>query len=197
MGSRAPRFRIARCLAGGDCRERYAGGGPSPRDRRRTQYHGKNVRQIIEWLDDKSYGDKPFFIACGIQKPHVPFLAPQKYFGRYPPADLKFPLSPSNDWDDVPNLAMVKRFRSFGFELGKENDVLRREYIQAYHACVSFIDAQLGMLFDSFRKRGLWEDTIVIFTSDHGYHLGEHFMWGKVTLLRNVHACRSSFAFPA
>lgn len=143
---------------------------------------GKNVGQVIEWLDDKGYGDKPFFIACGIQKPHVPFLAPQKYFDRYPPADLKFRLSPSNDWDDVPNLAMVKRFRSFGFELGKENDVLRREYIQAYHACVSFIDAQLGMLFDFLRKGGLWEDTIVIFTSDHGYHLGEHFMWGKVTL---------------
>ena len=94
---------------------------------------GKNVGQVIEWLDDKGYGDKPFFIACGIQKPHVPFLAPQKYFDRYPPADLKFRLSPSNDWDDVPNLAMVKRFRSFGFELGKENDVLRREYLSLIH----------------------------------------------------------------
>jgi iduronate 2-sulfatase len=77
---------------------------------------------------------------------------------------------------------MVKRFQSFGFELGKENDVLRREYTQAYHACISYIDAQLGLLFDSLKLRGLWDDTIVIFTSDHGYHLGEHFMWGKVTL---------------
>jgi iduronate 2-sulfatase len=143
---------------------------------------GKNVRQIIDWLDRKSFGDKPFFIACGIQKPHVPFLAPQKYFDRYPRANLKFSINPSNDWNDIPALAMVKRFQSFGFELGSENDALRREYIQAYHACVSFVDAQLGMLFDSLREHDLWDDTIVIFTSDHGYHLGEHFMWGKVTL---------------
>ena len=143
---------------------------------------GKNVKQIIQWLDDKSYGKKPFFITCGIQKPHVPFLAPQKYFDCYPREGLKFPLSPSNDWDDVPTLAMVKRFQSFGFELGKENDSLRREYVQAYHACISFIDAQLGLLFGALREQGLWDETIVIFTSDHGYHLGEHFMWGKVTL---------------
>jgi iduronate 2-sulfatase len=143
---------------------------------------GKNVRQIISWLDQESHGEKPFFIACGIQKPHVPFLAPKKYFDRYPRENLKFPLSPSNDWDDIPALAMVKRFQSFGFEMGREDDSLRREYTQAYHACISYIDAQLGMLFDALREHNLWENTIVIFTSDHGYHLGEHFMWGKVTL---------------
>ena len=66
--------------------------------------------------------------------------------------------------------------------MGRENDSLRREYTQAYHACISYIDAQLGMLFDALREHNLWENTIVIFTSDHGYHLGEHFMWGKVTL---------------
>ena len=143
---------------------------------------GKNVRQIIDWLDQKSYGENPFFMACGIQKPHVPFLAPRKYFDQYPVDKLKFPLSPANDWEDMPALAMVKRFQSFGFEMGRENDSLRREYTQAYHACISYIDAQLGMLFDALREHNLWENTIVIFTSDHGYHLGEHFMWGKVTL---------------
>ncbi len=143
---------------------------------------GKNVRQVIKWLDEKKYGEKPFFMACGIQKPHVPFLAPKKYFDQYPLEKLKFPLSPANDWDDIPPLAMVKRFQSFGFEMGRENDSLRREYIQAYHACISFIDAQVGMLFDALREHNLWENTIVVFTSDHGYHLGEHFMWGKVTL---------------
>ena len=143
---------------------------------------GKNVRQIISWLEQKKYGEKPFFIACGIQKPHVPFLAPQKYFDLYPQKELKLPLSPSNDWEDIPALAMVKRFQAFGFEMGRENDSLRRKYTQAYHACISYIDAQLGILFKSLREHNLWENTIVIFTSDHGYHLGEHFMWGKVTL---------------
>jgi iduronate 2-sulfatase len=66
--------------------------------------------------------------------------------------------------------------------LGRENDPLRREYTQAYHACVSFVDAQIGLILDKLKAQELWEDTIVIFTSDHGYHLGEHFMWGKVTL---------------
>ncbi|MCP4847054.1 MAG: sulfatase, partial [Verrucomicrobiaceae bacterium] len=143
---------------------------------------GKNVRQIISWIDQKKYGEKPFFIACGIQKPHVPFLAPRKYFDQYPVDKIKFRLSPADDWNDIPALAMVKRFQSFGFEMGREKDSLRREYTQAYHACISYIDAQLGMLFQALREHNLWEETIIIFTSDHGYHLGEHFMWGKVTL---------------
>ena len=54
--------------------------------------------------------------------------------------------------------------------------------MQAYHACVSFIDAQLGLVLDALKKNGLWEETVVVFTSDHGYHLGDHFIWGKVTL---------------
>ena len=83
---------------------------------------------------------------------------------------------------DIPRVAMVKRFGGFGFELGKENDALRREYTQAYHACVSFVDAQIGLILDKLKAQKLWNDTIVIFTSDHGYHLGEHFMWGKVSL---------------
>ena len=112
----------------------------------------------------------------------MPFIAPQKYFDLYPRQKLQFDLSPANDWDDIPRLAMVKRFGGFGFELGRENDALRREYTQAYHACVSFVDAQIGLILDKLKAQKLWNDTIVIFTSDHGYHLGEHFMWGKVTL---------------
>ena len=143
---------------------------------------GRNARKVVEWLDKKSYGDKPFFITVGIHKPHVPFIAPQKYFDLYPKRDLQFELSPSNDWNDIPRMAMVKRFSGFGFELGRENDPLRREYTQAYHACISFVDAQIGLILGKLKAQKLWEDTIVIFTSDHGYHLGEHFMWGKVTL---------------
>jgi iduronate 2-sulfatase len=143
---------------------------------------GKNVRQIAQWLDTKEQGDKPFFMVCGIHKPHVPFWAPQKYFDMYPKDKLTFDLSPANDWEDIPALAMSKRFGAFGFKLGQENDSLRRNYIQAYHACISFIDAQIGLLFDALERNGQWDNTIVVLISDHGYHLGEHFMWGKVTL---------------
>ncbi|QDU42449.1 Choline-sulfatase [Symmachiella dynata] len=143
---------------------------------------GKNVRQVVSWLDEKRNGERPFFIVCGIQKPHVPFLAPDAYFKLYPQESLQFSLTPAGFWNQAPRTAMVKRFQGFGFELGIENDALRREYTQAYHACISFIDAQIGLLLEGLKRNGLWENTIVVLTSDHGYQLGEHFMWGKVTL---------------
>lgn len=143
---------------------------------------GKNARQVAAWLKNDVSGDKPFFIACGIQKPHVPFLAPEKYFDLYPLNKIEYTPDLPTLWDTLPGKAMSGRFKEFGFELGVENNELRREYMQAYHACVSFIDAQLALVFDSLKESGHWEDTIVIFTSDHGYHLGDHFLWGKVTL---------------
>ena len=143
---------------------------------------GKNARQAVAWLDNKSYAEKPFFMAVGIHKPHGPFLAPDAYFDLYPTEKLKFNAPPADFWDHAPKSAMVKRYKGFGFEFGVENDSLRREYMQAYHACISFIDAQIGTILASLKKNGLWENTIVVLTSDHGYQLGEHFMWGKVTL---------------
>lgn len=143
---------------------------------------GKNARQAKSWIENNANGEKPFFLAVGIHKPHVPFLAPQKYFDMYPKDELKFVKPPSNFWDTVPKSSISKRFAGFGFEHSVENDDLRREYMQAYHACISFIDAQIGSIFESLKTNGLWENTIVVLTSDHGYQLGEHFQWGKVTL---------------
>ena len=143
---------------------------------------GKNVRQIVSWLENKSNGDKPFFMACGIHKPHGPFLAPDAYFVMYPKKDLKFSPPPQDFWKQAPKSAMSKRYEGFDFEFEVENDPLRREYMQAYHACISFIDAQIALLFDALERTGHWDDTIIVLISDHGYHLGDHFMWGKVTL---------------
>jgi iduronate 2-sulfatase len=143
---------------------------------------GKNATQVAKWLDSKAYGDKPFFIACGIQKPHVPFLAPDKYFTLYPRESLKYTPAPPGFWDQAPKTAVSHRYKGFGFELNIENDPLRRAYIQAYHACVTFLDAQILRVLDAVERNGHGEDTIIILTSDHGYQLGEHFMWGKVTL---------------
>ncbi|MCX8238678.1 MAG: sulfatase [Akkermansiaceae bacterium] len=143
---------------------------------------GKNARTVARWLKGKPNGGKPFFIACGIQKPHVPFLAPQKYFDLYPLDSITYTPEKANLWDNIPRRALNTRFKEFGFEEFKENDALRREYMQAYHACVSFIDAQIKIVLDALKESGQWEDTIVIVTSDHGYHLGDHFLWGKVTL---------------
>ncbi|MGB4710408.1 MAG: sulfatase [Fuerstiella sp.] len=157
------------------------GYGPT---RMRDEQHkdGKNVRQVAKWLDDKAHANKPFFIACGIQKPHVPFWAPQKYFDHHPLSAIEYRPTPKGDWTNRPSLAISRRYEAFGFELEKEDDELRRKYMQAYHACITFIDTQISLLFDSLKRNGRWDDTIIIFTSDHGYHLGEHALWGKVTL---------------
>ena len=161
--------------------QKQPGYGPSGlRDEQHKD--GKNARQIVSWLEDGPNGDKPFFMACGIQKPHVPFLAPDAYFAMYPREALKFSPAPADFWQQAPHSAMVKRFEGFGFELGVENDSLRREYVQSYHACISFLDAQIGLILDALQRTGHWDDTIVVLTSDHGYQLGEHSMWGKVTL---------------
>ena len=143
---------------------------------------GKNVRQVAAWLNKRAFGDKPFFIACGIHKPHVPFWAPKKYFAMYPKPSLKLKTPPADDWKDIPQIALVKRYLAFGFQPAKTNDALARNYVQAYHACISFVDAQLGLLWATLEQNGLAKNTIVVLISDHGYHLGEHFLWGKVTL---------------
>lgn len=146
---------------------------------------GKNALQVARWLSERPFGDEPFFIACGFHKPHVPFYAPREYFDRQPvEADGVAPV-PADDWDDIPARAMVKRHRAFGFELGQADPQRRWEYTRAYRACVGYVDAQLGLVLDALEETGRWEDTIVVLLSDHGYHLGDHFMWGKVTLFES------------
>ncbi|MEM7387447.1 MAG: sulfatase-like hydrolase/transferase, partial [Verrucomicrobiota bacterium] len=143
---------------------------------------GKNARQVAKWLTENAEGDKRFFIACGLQKPHVPFLAPSRYFDLYPKDQIVYQPDPPDLWAALPGKAVSRRFEAFGFKLGEENDARRRKYMQAYHACVSFIDAQVGLVLKALEDAGHGDDTIVLFTSDHGYHLGDHFLWGKVTL---------------
>ena len=143
---------------------------------------GKNARQVAQWLEDKANEDKPFFIALGIHKPHVAFLAPDKYFDMYPVEEIVYEADDPNLWDTLPSTAKSNRYGAFGFELCKENDALRREYTQAYYACITFLDTQLGLVLDALKDNGHWEDTIIVFTSDHGFHLGDHFLWAKVSL---------------
>jgi len=144
---------------------------------------GKNARQVASWLETRAHGDKPFFMAVGLHKPHIPFLAPDAYFDLYPQAALKLVEPPKNDWNDIPAIAATRQYLDYGFpQLGEENDARRRLFTQAYYACISFIDAQLGVVLDALRKSGEWDNTIIVFIGDHGYNLGEHFMWGKVIL---------------
>ena len=144
---------------------------------------GKNARRVASWLKTRAHGEKPFFIAVGLHKPHIPFLAPDRYFEMYPRESLKLVSPPKNDWNDIPAIAATKQYADYGFPaIGQEDDARRREFTQAYYACISFIDAQLGVVLDAVREAGQWDNTIIVFVGDHGYNLGEHFMWGKVLL---------------
>lgn len=162
-------------------RGQHVGYGPSGlRDDQHAD--GKNARQVCSWITEQTYGDKPFFITCGIQKPHVPFLAPNAYFDAIPRNSLPIMPASFNYWKQAPPIAKTRRYEQFGFTFPQEDDTLRREYVQAYNACIAFIDSQIGLIFESLRQSGEWDNTIVVLTSDHGYLLGEHFMWGKAML---------------
>lgn len=124
--------------------------------------------------------DRPFFLAVGFYRPHTPYVAPEKYFKPYkldemPVVDVD---KATADQADVPEAAL----KSHKAEHDKLNDQLRRECLQAYYASTSFMDAQVGKVLDALDDTGLAENTIVVFTSDHGYHLGEKMLWQKLSL---------------
>jgi len=114
-------------------------------------------------------------LAVGFHKPHDPFISPKKYFDLYPPEKITVPNMPANR---TPELR-----QSLGaLDFSKFTDQDRHEFMRAYLAGVSFTDAQVGKVLDVLDQRKLWDNTIVIFFGDHGYHLGEHNWWNKSTL---------------
>jgi len=129
---------------------------------------------------------RPFFIAAGFNKPHLRWVAPRRYFDLYPPASIRWPAAPADDWSDIPEIAVARRAPRFAGALlpgPLEPDDLRAQAIAGYQAAVSFMDAQVGVLMDALDRRRLWARTVVVFTSDHGFHLGEHGgLWRKNTL---------------
>lgn len=143
---------------------------------------GRNARKVAQWIKSNASGEKPFFMACGIVKPHTPFYAPQKYFDLYPKDKLVFEDIPENDWNQRPKIAGVKRYSAFQAKMGVNDRKNRAYYLQSYLACISFMDAQVKVLMDALKDSGQMENTAIIFMSDHGFQIGEHFMYGKVTL---------------
>jgi arylsulfatase A-like enzyme len=122
--------------------------------------------------------DRPFFLAVGFFRPHTPYVAPKKYFDLYPEKQMPVLQGVKEDQADIPaaGLASYKR------EQDKLTDDLRRQALQAYYASISFMDAQVGHVVNSLDRLGLADNTIIVFTSDHGYHVGEHGLWQKMSL---------------
>jgi uncharacterized sulfatase len=123
-------------------------------------------------------GDKPWFIAAGFHRPHDPFFAPRQYFDLYPLESLPLHLDPPG-MSAAPRLAFAPEMHEV---FKRFTDQERREYLRAYLACTSFMDAQVGRILDALDRRGLRDRTLVVFVGDNGLHLGERGWWNKVTL---------------
>lgn len=122
--------------------------------------------------------DRPFFLAVGFFRPHTPYVSPQMYFGLYPEEQMPVVQRVKEDQADIPPAGLA----SYKKEQDKLTDDLRRQCRQAYYASISFMDAQVGRVVDALDRLGLADDTIIVFTSDHGYHMGEHGLWQKQSL---------------
>lgn len=118
---------------------------------------------------------QPFFLAVGFVRPHVPLVAPKSHFSLYPDEEAKLPFVPQGDLRDVPESGTrSENAQRFGM-----NEVQQKKSRAAYYASVSFMDQQVGRLLDALDRLELRKNTIVIFTSDHGFLLGEHDSWQK------------------
>lgn len=150
------------------------------------QQDGQVAAAVVKTIHEQ--GDKPWFIGCGFAKPHDPFVAPKKYFDLYPLEDL--PL-----WKDAADITPVGRSAGIGNHFEQFTDRERREFLRAYLAGTSFMDAQLGKVLDVLDQRQLWDKTIVVFLGDHGYHHGERGWWNKNTLFERT--CRAPLIIAA
>ncbi len=137
---------------------------------------GKTADKVCELL--RSHKGKPFFIAAGMVRPHVPFVAPKSYFDPYPHAEIPLPQKVPGDWEDIPQKGINYRTTK-NTQMSIEQ---QQKAIAGYYASVSYMDAQVGKILNTLKEEGLEDNTIVIFTSDHGFHLGEHDFWMKVSL---------------
>lgn len=141
---------------------------------------GAMTDTVIETL--RTLGDEPFFCAVGFTKPHLPFWAPKKYFDLYDAEGI-----PQADWGEQPDSPSYhpsfELMQQYGHhpEAGLEDSAYRRHLKHGYAACVSFVDAQIGRILDEVAALGLDDNTIIVLWGDHGWHLGEHRIFGKHT----------------
>ncbi len=142
-----------------------------------THSDGRTARKAVELITEHRHS--PFFLAVGFVRPHVPFVAPKPYFEPFLPYDqLGLPEKVPGDWDDIP-AAGINYKTSKNMQMDERR---QRKAIGGYYASVAYMDAQVGKVLDALKENGLEDNTIVLFASDHGYHLGEHDFWAKVSL---------------
>ena len=192
---------------------KFAGSGPKPSGGRRFNYHLPNVpwtgtqtdwgafpdreeemsdHKSADWAVERlaEESKQPFFLAVGFVRPHVPFYVPQKWFDLFPLGDVQLPPVRNDDLLDVPEISRriheLPKYPGLAFLQKNDNEQFRK-CVQAYLACVAFVDHQVGRVLDALDTGPHAADTVVVLFSDHGYHLGEkdrvskHSLWEEST----------------
>lgn len=138
---------------------------------------GKTAVKAAELI--ATHKDEPFWLGVGFVRPHVPFVAPKSYYEPFLPYDsMVLPEKIPGDWDDIPKPGInYKTSENMKMDIRRQ-----KKAMGGYYASVAYMDAQVGKVLKALRDAELEEKTIIIFTSDHGYHLGEHDFWAKVSL---------------
>lgn len=151
---------------------------------------GKVADKTIVDLKRLKDMNKPFFLACGFWRPHLPFNAPKKYWDMYNREEVALApnrFKPENLPDPCKTSREIDRYALTGER--KQSEAFHREARHAYYACVSYVDAQIGKIIEELDALGLSDNTIIVLWGDHGWNLGEHNFWGKHNTLNNsLHA---------
>jgi len=138
--------------------------------------------QRVDWALPylKKKHDKPFFLAVGLRGPALPWYLPRKYFDSYPPSEVELPKINEEDYDDLPNPARLLLAIDHHRYLAHSNNW--RGAVSAYLASIEFVDSMIGRLLDELNRGPNADDTIVVFYSDRGFHLGEKIHWADASL---------------
>lgn len=145
---------------------------------------GAICNKAIEFLEKAAASGKPFFVAAGFKKPHLPFVAPKKYWDLYNPEELElagFQQLPEGAPAYAGHESHELRKYTGIPESGPLDEATQRRLMHGYYACISYTDAQIGKLLAKLDELGLRENTIVVLWGDHGWHLGDHGIWCKHT----------------
>ena len=152
---------------------------------------GAMTNYAVKQLKELKGNTQPFFMAVGFKKPHLPFVAPKKYWDLYDRSKVSLAAwqQKSIDGPDVAyhNSGEMRSFNDIVpvADGSKKNDLLKlpedkqRELIHGYYACISYVDAQVAKLLDALKENGFDKNTIVVLWGDHGWHLGDHSLWNK------------------
>lgn len=151
-----------------------------PGDSTYLQYDARNADNAIAWLEDAPQNDKPWALFLSLVCPHPPYIAPPELYDLYPPDEI--PLPPQwreSDWPDHPAMDYFRRYFTFAPQF---DEATIRRMNAAYYGVVTYLDQQIGRVLAALEANGLAENTRIVYTTDHGEHLGARGIFGKFTM---------------